>query len=1201
MPRLDGFRSSAGRWAPLGLIPSMLLIVCLFTFGWSALPAQAEGIIIQVPDDYGTIQAAIDAARDGDEIRVVSDSYDERLVITKSIQLTGGWNISFTEQTKIISTVDAGQNGRALTVYADSIAPSVVISNFRFVNGDATGLGGVVAPTLPATPAPIATGAQGIDVESAATRIAELRAILSNPAVQGGLPNAPAALEEALTRIDGLTAEAQAELAALTLVQPASAASPPADEIDCGGGAFVRGAALHLMTVLLSDNVASRTGSGAGGAICVVNAPADGLILEHVSISRSVASERADGFGGGLYFDGSAAPVARSLQMNDIVMRSNRASLLGKGYGGGAFVTGAPAAGLQLAVFANNVATLNGLLGRGGGLYLIDSSDVHVEVGIFELNTAALTQFPTDPLEWVIAEGGGLYANHAPRLWISNAEDQPDLRSIFVGNIAAFNGLGHGGGIFGENIDGIRIEQSDFLSNWGMVYTGEQGDLAGGGGVHLKAAEDVRVVGNSFRNNVVGVFNLTQLELFGGALDLSSTNNVAIIDNSFESNAGGATSAGGHTHGGAAAIGYTDVITISDNTFVDNTADLGLAGGLGGALYLQLTNDTLIQANTFVRNRGGAGAGIGGALVVEGGSVGVSNSLMAHGASGNLNTRVTVSGNLFRDNRAATNLDGEQALLGGAVAINSTNGLTVRNNVMSGNAAAVGGAMALFGWNDQQTPHDIVLDTQIINNTLVNNVGNNGLYLEMWKTPITLTNNIVISHTVGIFANTNQASGGMTAEVSYTVYNNNATDSQAAPESTLIERNAITSPVEFVNFWGGDYHLQVTSPARNGGDPAGAPLAPPIDIEGTPRPFGPRVDIGAYEWHGPQMFLPQIDKNACSAGRAAGWAVGIARADGALLLHTADSGATWTTQGTASDRQRILNGVSAVDADHAWVTGDEGTILHTHDGGRTWQRQSPPPELPAGYSVNFVAAANRDVAWATAVPPVKNGLPSYILHTADGGATWRVQYAATIAPGFLNWIAAANEKVAYATGGVTEGVGESAVSLEDGRIFRTMDGGAHWEQTPNPGRPVISIHPVSEYEAWAVGKESSILRTYDAGATWQDLSIGMGMDINAVFTFDGREVWLVGDEAFINHTANGQAAPNAVVWENQQPSDDMEGNPWFMDVSFVTSQEGWITGIATRGVQDGVILHTTDGGATWRVQPHPAQGDLWHLSMVCGR
>ena len=101
MPRLDGFRSSAGRWAPLGLIPSMLLIVCLFTFGWSALPAQAEGIIIQVPDDYGTIQAAIDAARDGDEIRVVSDSYDERLVITKSIQLTGGWNISFTEQTKI--------------------------------------------------------------------------------------------------------------------------------------------------------------------------------------------------------------------------------------------------------------------------------------------------------------------------------------------------------------------------------------------------------------------------------------------------------------------------------------------------------------------------------------------------------------------------------------------------------------------------------------------------------------------------------------------------------------------------------------------------------------------------------------------------------------------------------------------------------------------------------------------------------------------------------------------------------------------------------------------------------------------------------------------------------------------------------------------------------------------------------------------
>lgn len=49
----------------------------------------------------------------------------------------------------------------------------------------------------------------------------------------------------------------------------------------------------------------------------------------------------------------------------------------------------------------------------------------------------------------------------------------------------------------------------------------------------------------------------------------------------------------------------------------------------------------------------------------------------------------------------------------------------------------------------------------------------------------------------------------------------------------------------FVNFAGNDYHLNVTSPARD----AGVTLAAVLDdLEGAPRPQGPASDIGAYEF-----------------------------------------------------------------------------------------------------------------------------------------------------------------------------------------------------------------------------------------------------------------------------------------------------------------------------------------------------------------
>ena len=102
-----------------------LIIICLVIFAFSfALVPNTIAATITVPNDYSTIQAAINAANNGDTVYVNSQTYYENITIDKSITLQG--------ENKETTVIDGSGSGNV--VY--SMVGNVVINGFTIRNGN---------------------------------------------------------------------------------------------------------------------------------------------------------------------------------------------------------------------------------------------------------------------------------------------------------------------------------------------------------------------------------------------------------------------------------------------------------------------------------------------------------------------------------------------------------------------------------------------------------------------------------------------------------------------------------------------------------------------------------------------------------------------------------------------------------------------------------------------------------------------------------------------------------------------------------------------------------------------------------------------------------------------------------------------------------------------------------------------------------
>ena len=292
-----------------------------------------------------------------------------------------------------------------------------------------------------------------------------------------------------------------------------------------------------------------------------------------------------------------------------------------------------------------------------------------------------------------------------------------------------------------------------------------------------------------------------------------------------------------------------------------------------------------------------------------------------------------------------------------------------------------------------------------------------------------------------------------------------------------------------------------------------------------------------------------------------GWAVG----DRGVVLATDDGGAHWRSQ--QSGVECPLLSVSFVDSQRGWIVGGtatpithrtEGVVLRTVDGGQHWQRLNL-PTLPRLTHVQFF-----DAAHGVAAGYGSNFYPSGLFTSSDGGKSWQPLGAAEQS----TWLAA---DFANPTSGLLAGADARRAVVID-RELRPVPMAATDTRRP---RAMAMTSPTS---GWMVGDDGLVLRTTDAGATWQPpaalppfggAGLGRSWNINAVAA-RGNRVWLAG-------------GPGSVVAR----SDD-GGQTWataatgvrapITSLEFVDTEHGWAVG------QLGTVLATTDGGRTWRSQ-----------------
>jgi photosystem II stability/assembly factor-like uncharacterized protein len=227
--------------------------------------------------------------------------------------------------------------------------------------------------------------------------------------------------------------------------------------------------------------------------------------------------------------------------------------------------------------------------------------------------------------------------------------------------------------------------------------------------------------------------------------------------------------------------------------------------------------------------------------------------------------------------------------------------------------------------------------------------------------------------------------------------------------------------------------------------------------------------------------------------------VGYVSGAGGTILKTTNGGATWTPQlgGDPQSQEPIITGLRFADQRHGWAIqpdrSGELKLLRTSDG-ETWEQAGLVPHGWGLLEYQFVTPTN-------GVLLDGNNNASHILHTLDGGRTWKEVFPTDACrmnvqvhdlpqqkSCILLAMRMASQTVGYAVG--TLGLEAADVIV----VAKTTDGGLSWQLSTAPSPSPVIFPFASGYNVFFSDENNGFLAfsdhlfaTNDGGKTWRGL------------------------------------------------------------------------------------------------------------------
>jgi photosystem II stability/assembly factor-like uncharacterized protein len=260
----------------------------------------------------------------------------------------------------------------------------------------------------------------------------------------------------------------------------------------------------------------------------------------------------------------------------------------------------------------------------------------------------------------------------------------------------------------------------------------------------------------------------------------------------------------------------------------------------------------------------------------------------------------------------------------------------------------------------------------------------------------------------------------------------------------------------------------------------------------------------------------------------------------------------WTVVKLGVESDKNLRAIHFVDSTTGWAAGAAGAVYRTSDGGVNWE----PLSCGAAADISYIYFVDRNRGWMLGRPDGK---------MSEAGA--------------------------------------------ESILFITTNGGRTWTRKPLPN--VTRVHFIDARTGWAVGRNSTLLKTTDGGMEWIKIdeleklikspieSSDHNFGFSDIRFTDPKHGWLIGnfyeqargDIGGVFKTSDGGATWKRVPLTIQTRNNSGRFTPGSLNSAhFIDANTGSITGEMYDGESRFFFaLHTRDGGQTWSLFRIPSR------------